>query len=67
MRTLADTLMVFHDSEGCDGIISSDNSGRLICTDCRQTVGLMDPDILAQVLNCVVMLKLQTAAGSQRP
>jgi hypothetical protein len=54
MKTLQDVMMVFHDSAAdCSGLIVSDDTGRLWCVECNQTVGQLFPNILEQILDVI--------------
>jgi hypothetical protein len=54
MKTLQDVAMVFHDSApDCQGMIVSDNTGKLWCVECGQTVGQLYPNILKQILDVI--------------
>jgi hypothetical protein len=47
-------MIVLHDSVAdCQGIIVSDDTGKLWCIKCGQTVGQLYPNILEQILDVI--------------
>ena len=58
MKTLQDVMVVFHNSAAdCQGMIVSDDTGKLWCIECGQTVGQLYPDILEQILDVIARQK----------
>jgi hypothetical protein len=53
MKALQDVLMVFHESADCPGIITSNEAGCLVCAECGQTVGVVDPRVLKGIVELV--------------
>jgi hypothetical protein len=50
---LEDVIRVFHESDGCSGIITSNERGWLECAECGKGVGRVDPGVLASLITAL--------------
>lgn len=46
---LQDVIRIFHEPD-CGGIITSNDAGELICAECKQTLGQIDPVVLENLI-----------------
>lgn len=47
---LEDVAMIFHESEDCPGVITSDDTGQLRCAECGHSVGQLDGLVLRDLI-----------------
>jgi hypothetical protein len=47
---LEDAAIIFHESEDCPGVITSDDMGELRCSECGRSVGRLDRLVLREII-----------------
>lgn len=47
---LEDAVRIFHESEDCPGLITSEFTGELKCSECGQVVGKLDSIVLRSII-----------------
>jgi hypothetical protein len=46
---LEDAALIFHETD-CSGVIASKESGDLVCAECGEVVGRVQPKVLAEIV-----------------
>jgi hypothetical protein len=59
---LEDVAMIFHTSEDCSGVITSDDTGELRCAECGQSVGQLDRLVLRDLI--AILSRIPSRTGS---
>ena len=57
---LEDAAMIFHESEDCPGLITSDDTGELRCSECGRSVGQLDRLVLRNLIAMLSRLPSRT-------
>ena len=59
---LEDAALIFHESEDCPGVITSDDTGELRCAECGQSVGQLDRLVLRDLI--AILSRVPSRTGS---
>ena len=57
---LEDVVMIFHESEDCPGVITSDDTGQLRCAECGNSVGQLDRLVLRDLIGMLSRVSSST-------
>ena len=57
---LEDVILIFHESEDCPGLITSDDTGELRCAECGQSVGQLDRLVLRNLIDMLSKVPTRT-------